>query len=162
MKEKEQTVVPAMLSPRNPERIRLPDERNSLTHKFTIIGGDKRVERNEKGVLEEVVTDVDGYLNAGFYPDGEIGEVFLTVGKEGGFWKIYDAFMIAVSVGLQYGIPLQVFIDKFEHTRFEPSGITKNTEIPMAKSIPDYIFQWLKRFVKKDEDEGKGDNDGTA
>lgn len=162
MNEKEQTVLPAILSPQSPERVRLPDERHSLTHKFTIIGGDRRVERNEDGVLEETAIDVDGYLNAGFYPDGQIGEIFLTVGKEGGFWKIYDAFMIAVSVGLQYGIPLKVFIDKFEHMRFEPSGVTKSMDIPMAKSIPDYIFQWLKRFVKKEDDEGKDVDDGTA
>ena len=126
------------------KRVHLPSERKSVTHKFTLIGADHVVEHDADGKLVEKVADIDGYLTAGVYDDGRLGEIFLSLGKHGGPWKVFECLMVAVSIGLQYGIPLDVFIDKFEHMSFEPSGVTRNPEIPMVKSIPDYIFRWLK------------------
>ena len=106
-------------------RRRLPDERRAITHKFSIAGH-------------------DGYLTVGMYEDGQPGEIFLVMAKEGSVVSgLMDCFATAVSLALQYGVPLQVLIDKFSHVRFEPSGFTNNTEIPIAKSIIDYIFRWL-------------------
>jgi ribonucleoside-diphosphate reductase alpha chain len=106
-------------------RRRLPDERRSLTHKFDISGH-------------------EGYLTAGMYDDGTMGEIFIRMAKEGSVVSgLMDSFATAISLALQYGVPLQVLVDKFSHTRFEPSGITRNPEIPIAKSIMDYIFRWL-------------------
>jgi ribonucleoside-diphosphate reductase alpha chain len=106
-------------------RRKLPDERRSITHKFDIAGH-------------------EGYITAGMYEDGQPGEIFITMSKEGSTISgLMDSFATAISMALQYGVPLQVLVDKFSHMRFEPSGFTKNPDIPMAKSIMDYIFRWL-------------------
>jgi ribonucleoside-diphosphate reductase alpha chain len=109
---------------------RLPDTRRSITHKFDIQGH-------------------KGYVTVGLYEDGTPGEVFIIMAKEGStIGGLMDAFGIAISVGLQYGVPLEDLVHKFVHTRFEPSGFTKNPDIPIAKSIVDYIFRWLgSQFV---------------
>ena len=114
-----------------PARKKMPRERESITHKFSI------------GMQE-------GYITAGKYEDGSLGEIFLTdIGKEGSTIKgLMNAFATAISIGLQYGVPLEDFVDKFSYMRFEPEGITRNPEIPFAKSLPDYIMRWLaSRFV---------------
>ncbi len=108
-----------------PRRERLPHTRRSLTHKFDIQGH-------------------EGYINVGFYPDGRPGELFITMAKEGStIGGLMDVLGTAISIGLQYGVPLEVFVNKFAHSRFEPAGFTKNPDIPIAKSIADYIFRWL-------------------
>jgi ribonucleoside-diphosphate reductase alpha chain len=114
-------------------RERLPDERRAWTHKFSIAGH-------------------DGYITVGEYEDGRPGEIFLVMAKEGSFVSgLMDSFSTAISIGLQYGVPLRVFVDKFSHTRFEPDGFTNNPEIPIAKSVSDYIFRWLeKRYMQPD------------
>ncbi len=108
-----------------PTRRKLPDERNSITHKFDIAGH-------------------EGYITVGLFDDGTPGEIFLTMAKEGSTISGFaDAFAQAISYALQYGVPLQVLVDKFSHARFEPSGMTKNPEVRFAKSIVDYIFRWM-------------------
>jgi ribonucleoside-diphosphate reductase alpha chain len=108
-----------------PHRHRLPDERQSLTHKFDIGGH-------------------EGYITVGLYEDGQPGELFLTMAKEGSTISGFaDAFAQAISYALQYGVPLQDLVDKFSHVRFEPAGMTKNPDIRFAKSIVDYIFRWM-------------------
>src|SRR5690606_22546038 len=108
-----------------PHRRRLPDERQSITHKFDIAGH-------------------EGYITVGLYEDGQPGELFLTMAKEGSTISGFaDAFAQAISYALQYGVPLSDLVDKFSHVRFEPSGMTKNPEVRFAKSIVDYIFRWL-------------------
>ena len=108
-----------------PRRERLPHTRQSLTHKFDIQGH-------------------EGYINVGFYPDGRPGELFITMAKEGStIGGLMDVLGTAISIGLQYGVPLEVFVNKFAHSRFEPAGFTKNPDIPIAKSVADYIFRWL-------------------
>jgi ribonucleoside-diphosphate reductase alpha chain len=92
----------------------------------------------------------EGYITAGKYPDGSVGEIFLTdIGKEGSTIKgMMNAFATAISMGLQYGVPLEDYVKKFSYMRFEPEGITRNPEIPFAKSMPDYIMRWLaSRFI---------------
>jgi ribonucleoside-diphosphate reductase alpha chain len=120
-------------------RRRLPDERRALTHKFSIAGH-------------------DGYLTVGMYEDGKPGEIFLVMAKEGSVVSgLMDCFATAVSLALQYGVPLQVLVDKFSHVRFEPSGFTNNSEIPIAKSIIDYIFRWLgSKFLGREAAEAIG------
>jgi|HigsolmetaAR202D_1030399.scaffolds.fasta_scaffold00549_4 ribonucleoside-diphosphate reductase alpha chain len=119
-KEKEAAAVEAA-----PRRRRLPDERRSITHKFDIAGH-------------------EGYITVGLYEDGQPGELFLTMAKEGSTISGFaDAFAQAISYALQYGVPLSDLVDKFSHVRFEPSGMTKNPEVRFAKSIVDYIFRWL-------------------
>ncbi len=125
-KEAEAEVVAAP-----PERKRMPRERESITHKFWIAGH-------------------EGYITAGKYEDGTVGEIFLTdIGKEGSTMRgLLNAFATAISIGLQYGVPLDVFVRKFSYMRFEPEGMTQNPEIPFAKSMPDYIMRWLaSRFI---------------
>jgi ribonucleoside-diphosphate reductase alpha chain len=108
-----------------PRRERLPHTRRSMTHKFDIQGH-------------------EGYINVGFYPDGRPGELFITMAKEGStIGGLMDVLGTSISIGLQYGVPLEVFVNKFAHSRFEPAGFTKNPDIPIAKSIADYIFRWL-------------------
>jgi ribonucleoside-diphosphate reductase alpha chain len=108
-----------------PRRHKLPDERQSITHKFDIGGH-------------------EGYITVGLYEDGQPGELFLTMAKEGSTISGFaDAFAQAISYALQYGVPLQDLVDKFSHVRFEPSGMTRNPDIRFAKSIVDYIFRWL-------------------
>src|ERR1039457_636918 len=108
-----------------PIRRKLPDERRSITHKFSIGGH-------------------EGYITVGMYDDGLPGEIFITMAKEGSTISgLMDAFATAVSFNLQYGVPIKFLVDKFAHVRFEPSGWTGNQQIPYAKSIMDYIFRWL-------------------
>ena len=123
-----------------PARHKMPVERESITHKFSI-GGQ------------------EGYITAGKYEDGSLGEIFLTgIGKEGSTIKgLMNAFATSISIGLQYGVPLETFVDKFAYIRFEPEGITRNPEIPFAKSLPDYIMRWLaSRFLDADYQEELG------
>jgi ribonucleoside-diphosphate reductase alpha chain len=109
----------------HPIRRKLPDERHSITHKFSIGGH-------------------EGYITVGLYEDGSPGELFITMAKEGSTISgLMDSFATAVSYALQYGVPLKFFVDKFSHVRFEPSGWTGNPTVPYAKSIMDYIFRWL-------------------
>jgi ribonucleoside-diphosphate reductase alpha chain len=116
-----------------PARRRLPDERMSLTHKFDIAGH-------------------EGYITVGLYEDGQPGELFLVMAKEGSTISGFaDAFAQAISYALQYGVPLQDLVDKFSHVRFEPSGMTKNPDVRFAKSIVDYIFRWMAtKFLSAD------------
>jgi ribonucleoside-diphosphate reductase alpha chain len=108
-----------------PIRRKLPDERQSITHKFSIGGH-------------------EGYITVGMYDDGSPGEIFIAMAKEGSTISgLMDSFATAISFALQYGVPLKFLVDKFSHVRFEPSGWTGNQQIPYAKSIMDYIFRWL-------------------
>ncbi|BDG07744.1 vitamin B12-dependent ribonucleotide reductase [Anaeromyxobacter paludicola] len=120
-----------------PERLarrRLPDERHAITHKFSIGGH-------------------EGYMTVGMYEDGSPGELFVVMAKEGSVVSgLMDSFATSVSMALQYGVPLRVLCDKFSHTRYEPSGFTGNPEIPIAKSITDYIFRWLSLKFLPSED----------
>ncbi len=117
-----------------PRRERLPETRPSMTHKFSVAGH-------------------EGYITVGLYPDGRPGELFITMAKEGStLGGMMDCFGTAVSMSLQYGVPLDVYIRKFSHVRFEPAGFTGNPEIPIAKSIVDYIFRWLgNQFLPGEE-----------
>jgi ribonucleoside-diphosphate reductase alpha chain len=117
--------VAAAVAARAPQRRRLPDERNAITHKFDIAGH-------------------EGYITVGLFEDGQPGEIFLVMAKEGSTISGFaDAFAQAISYALQYGVPLQALVDKFSHVRFEPSGMTKNPDVRFAKSIVDYIFRWM-------------------
>ncbi len=108
-----------------PVRRHLPDERRSITHKFSIAGH-------------------EGYITVGMYEDGRPGEIFVTMAKEGSVISgLMDAFATAISLALQYGVPLEKLVEKFSYTRFQPSGFTNNPQIPVATSIVDYIFRWL-------------------
>jgi ribonucleoside-diphosphate reductase alpha chain len=123
-----------------PRRKRMPRERQSITHKFSIGGH-------------------EGYITAGMYDDGSIGEIFLTdIGKEGSTLRgMMNSFATAISIALQYGVPLETLVQKFSYMRFEPEGITNNPEIPFAKSMPDYIMRWLaSRFLDVDAQEELG------
>jgi ribonucleoside-diphosphate reductase alpha chain len=116
-----------------PKRRKLPDERAAITHKFDIAGH-------------------EGYVTVGLFEDGQPGEIFLVMAKEGSTISGFaDAFAQAISYALQYGVPLQDLVDKFSHVRFEPSGMTKNPDVRFAKSIVDYIFRWLaSKFLSPD------------
>jgi ribonucleoside-diphosphate reductase alpha chain len=120
----------------NPPAVRrcLPDERHSLTHHFSV-GGQ------------------EGYVTVGRYEDGLPGELFIRMAKEGSTVSgLMDSFATAVSLALQYGVPLRVLCDKFSHTRFEPSGWSGNPKIGYAKSLTDYLFRWLElRFLKGEQ-----------
>jgi len=122
------------LIPKKAIRRRLPDERAAVTHKFSIGGH-------------------EGYITVGLYEEGAPGEIFITMSKEGSTISgLMDAFATSISMALQYGVPLRILVPKFSHMRFEPSGFTGNREIPIAKSILDYIFRWLgKRFLPPEE-----------
>ncbi len=123
-----------------PKRRRMPRERRSLTHKFSIGGH-------------------EGYITAGMYDDGSVGEIFLTdIGKEGSTLRgMMNSFATAISISLQYGVPLETLVRKFSYMRFEPEGMTSNPEIPFAKSMPDYIMRWLaSRFLDVDLQEELG------
>ncbi|HEV3458262.1 MAG TPA: vitamin B12-dependent ribonucleotide reductase [Thermoanaerobaculia bacterium] len=127
------------LQERRAVRRKLSDERRAITHKFSI---------NEH----------EGYITVGLYEDGQPGEIFLVMAKEGSTISgLMDSFATSISIALQYGVPLQTLVDKFSHTRFEPSGFTKNPEIPIAKSITDYIFRWLaSKFLSREGKEAAG------
>jgi ribonucleoside-diphosphate reductase alpha chain len=123
-----------------PKRRKMPRERQSITHKFSIGGH-------------------EGYITAGMYDDGTIGEIFLTdIGKEGSTLRgMMNSFATAISLSLQYGVPLEMLVRKFSYMRFEPEGMTSNPEIPFAKSMPDYIMRWLaSRFLDTDLQEELG------
>ena len=132
--------VAKALADAGPKRKRMPRERQSITHKFSIAGH-------------------EGYITAGMYEDGTVGEIFLTdIGKEGSTLRgMMNSFATAISIALQYGVPLETLVQKFSYMRFEPEGITGNTEIPFAKSMPDYIMRWLaSRFLDTDAQEELG------
>ncbi len=120
-------------------RHKLPDERRAITHKFSVAGH-------------------EGYVTVGLYEDGMPGEIFLTMAKEGSTISgLMDSFATAISLTLQYGVPLEALVEKFSHMRFEPAGYTKNPEIPIAKSLVDYIFRWLaSKFLTADLKEKAG------
>jgi ribonucleoside-diphosphate reductase alpha chain len=122
-----------------PARRKLPDERRAITHKFSIAGH-------------------EGYITVGMYEDGKPGEIFLVMAKEGSTISgLMDAFATSISMSLQYGVPLETLVEKFSHVRFEPSGFTKNPEIPYAKSLTDYIFRWLaSKFLSAEQKETVG------
>ncbi len=115
-------------------RRRLSDERRAVTHKFSISGH-------------------EGYITVGLYEDGTPGEIFITMSKEGSTISgLMDGFATAISLALQYGVPLKVLVDKFSHMRFEPSGFTNSKEVPIAKSVLDYIFRWMGlKFLAREE-----------
>ena len=117
-----------------PRRRKLPDTRNSVTHKFSVGG-------------------FEGYITVGLFEDGQPGEIFITLGKAGSTLAGFaDAWATAISFALQHGVELRFLTDKFTHVRFEPSGFTGNPEIPIAKSIVDYVFRWMAlQFLPKDE-----------
>jgi ribonucleoside-diphosphate reductase alpha chain len=128
------------LTAAGPARKRMPRERQSITHKFSIGGH-------------------EGYITAGMYNDGSVGEIFLTdIGKEGSTLRgMMNSFATAISIALQYGVPLETLVQKYSYMRFEPEGITQNPEIPFAKSMPDYIMRWLaSRFLDADTQEELG------
>src|SRR5271165_5600976 len=132
--------VSRALAEAGPRRKRMPRERQSITHKFSIGGH-------------------EGYITAGMYEDGTVGEIFLTdIGKEGSTLRgMMNSFATAISLALQYGVPLETLVQKFSYMRFEPEGITGNPEIPFAKSMPDYIMRWLaSRFLDVDAQEELG------
>jgi ribonucleoside-diphosphate reductase alpha chain len=135
----EQAVSKA-LKEAGPRRKRMPRERQSITHKFSIGGH-------------------EGYITAGMYEDGTVGEIFLTdIGKEGSTLRgMMNSYATAISIALQYGVPLETLVQKFCYMRFDPEGITSNPEIPFAKSMPDYIMRWLaSRFLDTDVQEELG------
>jgi ribonucleoside-diphosphate reductase alpha chain len=117
-----------------PLRRRLPDTRNSKTHKFEVDGH-------------------EGYITVGLYEDGSPGEVFIMMSKQGStLGGVMDSLAVLISINLQYGVPLSVLVRKFIHTKFEPAGMTINPKIPIASSIIDYIFRWLAlEFLPSDE-----------
>jgi ribonucleoside-diphosphate reductase alpha chain len=119
---------------KTPVRRRLPDERHSITHKFNVNG-------------------TEGYVNVGLFEDGTPGEMFITMQKAGSTLNgIMDAFAVSVSMNLQYGVPLETLVRKYVHTRFEPAGMTGNREIPIAKSVLDYLFRWMAlKFLDADK-----------
>ena len=122
-----------------PVRRHLPVERHSITHKFSVAGH-------------------EGYLTIGMYEDGAPGEIFIVMAKEGSTLSgVMDSFATTCSMALQYGVPLKVLVDKFSHTRFEPSGFTSNPQVPYAKSIMDYIFRYLaSKFLPAEEAKALG------
>ena len=124
----------AQVEATKPHRRRLPNERTAITHKFEISGH-------------------EGYITVGLYPDGQPGEIFLKMAKEGSTVSgLMDTLATSVSLALQYGVPLKDVVNKFAHVRFEPSGFTGNSEIPIAKSIVDYVFRWVgSRFLASDD-----------
>lgn len=123
------------------DRHRLPDERQALTHKFSITGH-------------------EGYITVGLYENGTPGEMFITMAKQGSVISgLMDAFATSISIALQYNVPLEVLVNKFSHTRFEPSGMTNNPNIRIAKSIVDYVFRWMgMKFLDKDAQSELGYN----
>jgi len=124
-----------------PRRMRLPDERKAITHKFVIAGH-------------------KGYVTVGLYDNGQPGELFITMNKEGTVISgLVDAFAASVSLALQYGVPMKALVNKFVHMRFEPSGFTNNPKIRIAKSIIDYLFRWMAlKFMSLEEQSSLGLN----
>lgn len=128
-----------------PRRRRLNDERKAMTHKFQV------------GAHE-------GYLTVGLYDDGQPGEIFIRMSKEGNVMSgVLDAFATAISISLQYGVPLKVLVGKFALMRFEPSGATQNPNIPSARSIVDYVFRWLAlKFLAPEDRQAIGATAGSG
>ncbi|MBC8187793.1 MAG: vitamin B12-dependent ribonucleotide reductase [Proteobacteria bacterium] len=125
-------------------RHRLNDDREAFTHKFSIAGH-------------------EGYLTTGLYEDGQPGEIFLRMAKEGSTVSgLMDTIATMTSIALQYGVPLKALVDKFSHTRFEPSGFTNNKEIPIAKSVMDYVFRYLGNRYLEGEDSSIGESTAEA
>jgi ribonucleoside-diphosphate reductase alpha chain len=123
--ESKAAIEAQMKSLNRPMRRRLADTRRSITHKFNVAGH-------------------EGYLTVGLYDDGMPGELFITMAKEGSTTGgLMDSLGTAVSVALQYGVPIESLVNKFTHQRFEPAGMTTNRDIPFAKSLVDYIFRWM-------------------
>ncbi len=122
-----------------PKRRRLPDDRTEVGRKFR-------------------VGEYEGYIHVGLFEDGTPGDIFVDIAKEGTTLAgLMNSFMISVSLGLQYGVPLEVYVSKFSHMRFEPSGMTNDADIRIAKSIVDYIFRWMgKKFLTSDQQEEAG------
>jgi ribonucleoside-diphosphate reductase alpha chain len=135
----QQAPPPAVESEPRPLRRKLQDERRAITHKFSIAGH-------------------EGYITVGMYEDGRPGEIFLVMAKEGSTISgLMDAFATSISIAFQYGVPLEALVEKFSHVRFEPSGFTKNPDIPYAKSITDYIFRWLaSKFLSQEHQQAIG------
>jgi ribonucleoside-diphosphate reductase alpha chain len=131
--------APQVIVESRPVRRHLPVERHSITHKFAVAGH-------------------EGYLTIGMYEDGTPGEIFIVMAKEGSTLSgVMDSFATTCSMALQYGVPLKVLVDKFSHTRFEPSGFTSNPQVPYAKSIMDYIFRYLaSKFLPAEEAQALG------
>jgi ribonucleoside-diphosphate reductase alpha chain len=123
----------------HPQRRRLPDDRTEVGRKFK-------------------VGEYEGYIHVGLFEDGTPGDIFVDIAKEGTTLAgLMNSFMISVSLGLQYGVPLDVYVSKFSHMRFEPSGMTNDSDIRVAKSIVDYIFRWMgKKFLSADQQEEAG------
>jgi ribonucleoside-diphosphate reductase alpha chain len=130
----EASVVAQLTGEPKPYRRRLPDERQAVTHKLQVAGH-------------------EGYITVGLYPDGQPGEIFLKMAKEGSTVSgLMDSLATMTSIALQYGVPLRDLVNKFAHVRFEPAGFTGNSEIPIAKSIVDYVFRWMgSRFLGPDD-----------
>src|SRR5690606_26081730 len=123
--EAEQAPEPRVVEVNRPIRRRLPKRRPSQTVSFTVGGA-------------------EGYITAGSYPDDGLGEVFMKLGKQGSTLAgVMDAFSIAISIALQYGVPLETYVEKFTNMRFEPAGMTDDPDIRMAQSVVDYIFRRL-------------------
>lgn len=139
---KEETAVAK--APKRIGRRKLPDERTSITHKFSVGGH-------------------EGYITVGCYLDGKPGEIFITMAKEGSSISgLMDSFATSISIALQYGVPLNVLVRKFIHTRFEPSGFTNNRQIPIAHSVMDYLFRWLALKFLPPEEHGLSTPDSEA
>jgi ribonucleoside-diphosphate reductase alpha chain len=137
--DKGQTVLTPAGLVAAPRRRRLPDDRTEIGRKFR-------------------VGDYEGYIHVGVFDDGTPGDIFIDIAKEGTTLAgLMNSFMIAVSLGLQYGVPLEVYVSKFAHMRFEPSGLTNDPDIRAAKSIVDYVFRWMgKKFLTVDQQEEIG------
>src|SRR5690242_6605271 len=133
------TLAPAGVAVAAPKRRRLPDDRTEIGRKFR-------------------VGEYEGYIHVGLFDDGTPGDVFVDIAKEGTTLAgLMNSFMISVSLGLQYGVPLEVYVSKFAHMRFEPSGITNDPDIRAAKSIVDYVFRWMgKKFLPVEQQEEAG------
>jgi ribonucleoside-diphosphate reductase alpha chain len=133
------TLVPGVAPLAHPQRRRLPDDRTEVGRKFK-------------------VGEYEGYIHVGLFEDGTPGDIFVDIAKEGTTLAgLMNSFMISVSLGLQYGVPLEVYVSKFSHMRFEPSGMTNDADIRVAKSIVDYIFRWMgKKFLSSDQQEEAG------
>jgi ribonucleoside-diphosphate reductase alpha chain len=133
------TLAPVPVAGALPQRRRLPDDRTEVGRKFK-------------------VGEYEGYIHVGLFEDGTPGDIFVDIAKEGTTLAgLMNSFMISVSLGLQYGVPLEVYVSKFSHMRFEPSGMTNDADIRVAKSIVDYIFRWMgKKFLSTDQQEEAG------
>jgi len=148
-KEDQEGASVTQLDEYRPRRRKLSDERQAFTHKFSIAGH-------------------EGYLTVGLYDEGEPGEIFLKMAKEGSTISgLMDTIATMTSIALQYGVPLKALVDKFSHTRFEPSGFTNNPEIPIAKSVTDYVFRYIgNRFIEGEAEGGvkvsTGDGTGST